>query len=191
MTSSARQRLHRYIFSVTGKILSPYPRTCRPEYSSTRRSEALSLPSERTHTTGDGIWKTITDTITVRTVWAVHGIGAGITVRTGVRGHTARGDITATAAHGTTEDGTDHGASADGMIRGIMILGTEADGIAEDGMTLGITEDGTAGMTHGIITTTITDGMTLIISRDISLVEDQRVAETDIMACVHRQTAAT
>ena len=133
---------------------------------------------ERTHTTGDGIWKTITDTITVRTVWAVHGIGAGITVRTGVRGHTARGDITATAAHRTTEDGTDHGASADGMIRGIMILGTEADGIAEDGMT------------HGIITTTITDGMTLIISRDISQVEDRRETETDITACVHRQTAA-
>lgn len=76
------------------------------------------------------------------------------------------------------------------MIRGIMILGTEADGLAADGMTLGITEDGTAGMTHGIITTTITDGMTLIISRDISQVEDRRETETDITACVHRQTAA-
>ena len=86
-----------------------------------------------------------------RTVWAVHGIGADITVRTGARGDTVHGD-TDTAVHGTTEDGTVHGDSADGMTRG-----TEEDGIAADGMTLGITADGTAGMTHGIIITTITD----------------------------------
>lgn len=126
-----------------------------------------------------------------RTAWAVHGTGADITVRTGARGDTVRGDITDTAVHGTTEDGTVHGDSADGTIRGIMTLGTGEDGIAEDGMTLGITADGMAGMIHGTIITTITDGMTLIISRDISLVEGQRVAETDIMVCVPRQTAAT
>ena len=124
-----------------------------------------------------------------RTVWAVHGIGADITVRTGARGDTVHGD-TDTAVHGTTEDGTVHGDSADGMTRGTTTRGTEEDGIAADGMTLGITADGTAGMTHGIIITTITDGMTLIISRDISQEEDRRAAETDITVCVHRRTAA-
>ena len=125
-----------------------------------------------------------------RTVWAAHGTGADITVRTGVRGDIARGDITDTAVHGTTEDGTVHGDSADGMTRGTTTRGTEEDGIAADGMTLGITADGTAGMPHGIIITTITDGMTLIISRDISQEVDRRAAETDITVCVHRRTAA-
>ena len=128
--------------------------------------------------------------ITALTVWAVHGTGADITVRTGARGGIVHGDITDTAVHGTTADGTVHGASADGMTRGTTTRGTEEDGIAADGMTLGITADGTAGMTHGIIITTITDGMTLIISRDISQEEDRRAAETDITVCVHKRTAA-
>ena len=123
--------------------------------------------------------------ITALTVWAVHGTGAGITVRTGVRGGIVHGDITDTAVHGTTADGTVHGASADGMTRG-----TEEDGTAEDGMTLGITGDGTAGTTLGTIITTIMDGMTRIISRDISQVADRRAAETDITVCVHKRTAA-
>ena len=76
------------------------------------------------------------------------------------------------------------------MIRGTTTHGTEADGTAEDGMTLGITEDGTAGMIHGTTTiTTIMDGMTHIISRDISQVADLRAAETDITACEHRLRA--
>ena len=115
-------------------------------------------------------------TTMARTAWAVHRTGADITVRTGARGDTVRGDITDTAVHGTTEDGTVHGDSADGTIRGIMTLGTGEDGIAEDGITLGITADGMAGMIHGTIITTITDGMTLIISRDISQEEDRRAA---------------
>ena len=58
-----------------------------------------------------------------RTVWAVHGTGADITVRTGVHGDIVRGDITDTAVHGTTEDGTD------GTTHGITT-------IIMDGMTL-------------------------------------------------------
>ena len=127
--------------------------------------------------------------ITALTVWAVHGTGAGITVRTGVRGGIVHGDITDTAVHGTTADGTVHGASADGMTRGTTTRGTEGDGTAEDGMTLGITGDGTAGTTLGTIITTIMDGMTRIISRDISQVADLRAAETDITVCGHRLRA--
>lgn len=85
--------------------------------------------------TGDMTWKTITDTGMVHIVWAVHGIGAGITVLTGAAGGIMTHGITAVSiVHGTTTPGT-----------------------MEDGMTLGIMEDimeGTMdGATHGIITT--------------------------------------
>lgn len=105
-----------------------------------------------------------------RTVWEVRGTGADITVRTGVPGGTARGDITDTSVHGT-EDGMTLGTAihgmGDGTTLGTATHGTEADGIMEDGATRGTTEVITGGTAHGIIITTITDGMTRILIPDM------------------------
>ena len=94
--------------------------------------------------TGDGIWKTDTDITMDHTASAVHGTGAGITVRTGVflgtDGAAARGDITVSTTHGITED--------------YMIHGTMED-IGEV-----IMPDIGAGTTHGITTTITMAGMT-------------------------------
>ena len=103
--------------------------------------------------TGDGIWKTDTDITMDHTASAVHGTGAGITVRTGVflgtDGAAARGDITVSTTHGITEDYMIHG-----ITEAIMIHGTMAD-IGEV-----IMPDIGAGTTHGITTIITTAGMT-------------------------------
>ena len=127
--------------------------------------------SAKTHTTGDGISKTTTDTTTDRTASAHHGTGADITVRSTVL-------IT---AHTTTITGTVGDIITLGAATAITILGTTEDTMADSTilgtMTHGITEDTgedtgentTAitdiwdGMTHG--TTTITDGIILTTVR--------------------------
>lgn len=120
--------------------------------------------------TGDGILKTIMDTITVLTVWEVHGTGADIIVHTGAHGatvHTGDGDITdittlGIITHTITDPagtmaqvGTARIIMADGMTRGIMEVsmdgtthGTMVDTMA--GMTCGHTTYITAGTTHTI-----------------------------------------
>lgn len=113
------------------------------------------------------------DTITVPTVLALRGTGADTIVRitvhsgvlTGTAGATVRGDITAT------------------MILGITTHGIMAD-FTEVGTTRGTMEDFTEdigdGMTHGIITTTMSVGMTrtIIMARHIS--EEVCITKTDI-----------
>lgn len=92
---------------------------------------------------------TVSVTITVRTVWELHGTGADITVRIGVAGDAIRGITAAGTARTTTADGMTHGTAADGTIRGITEAGT----------THGITDIITAGITLSTITTA---GTTLI-----------------------------
>lgn len=106
----------------------------------------------KTLTTGDGILKTGTDTITVHTASDHHGGGADITARstvhtavhTGVHGITTLAECTDTMILGTTET---HGTTAD-------TTETTTQDTGED-----ITEAGTAGMILGTITTTV--GITL------------------------------
>lgn len=105
--------------------------------------------------TGDGIWKTGMDIITVLTASAVHGIGAGITVHTGAfigeAGAAVRGDITVSTTHGITEDS---------MIRGIM----------EDATTHGTMED-----TGEDITPDIGDGTPLGTTTTITMAGTIRI----------------
>lgn len=126
--------------------------------------------SAKTHTTGDGISKTTTDTTTDRTASAHHGTGADITVRSTVliTAHTTTitgtvGDIITLGAATATTVITILGTTEDTMADS-TILGTMTHGITED-----TGEDTTAitdiwdGMTHG--TTTITDGIILTTVR--------------------------
>lgn len=133
----------------------------------TRKSEVRWSQSAKTHTTGDGIWKTDTATGTVLTVSAVHGTGAGTTTRSTVHiivhtGATAHGDIAASMILGTTT-------------LGITTLGTTAD-IGED-----ITQDTGAGMTLGTIITitTITDGMIRTRLSQDRHIPEEAAARTD------------
>ena len=97
--------------------------------------------------TGDGTWKTITDTGTDLTVLEHRGTGAGTTVR--ISAHT--GILTGAA-----------GAIAHGDITVIMTLGTGED-ITEAG-TVRTTPDTGAGTTHGTTITTTAAGMTHTIT---------------------------
>lgn len=92
--------------------------------------------------TGDMTWRTTTDIITVRTVSAVPGTGAGI-IRLGTAGISLLGDIADGMTDGTTEAGT-------------VLITTEAS--TEDGTTRGTGEVTGDGTTLGI-TLTIADGM--------------------------------
>ena len=73
--------------------------------------------------TGDMTWRTTTDIITVRTVSAVPGTGAGI-IRLGTAGISLLGDIADGMTDGTTEAGTilitTEASTEDGMTRGTM-----------------------------------------------------------------------
>ena len=95
--------------------------------------------------------KTTTDIITGHTAPAIHGIGADITVRTGVHitartgvpGATVRGDITDFTTHGTTTRG-DMPDTGDGMTHGTITITTAA---------------GTTHIITIITITTITEGL--------------------------------
>lgn len=111
--------------------------------------------------TGDTIWRTITDIITVRTVTTtthtaseVHGTGAVISTHgTGTPGHTVHGD---TAAGTITTAGMTHGITSD--TGDSTTHGTTRDGTTGmDTTIIHIIADGTEDGTHTIITATSTD----------------------------------
>ena len=129
----------------------------------TRRSAAQSLPSVKIRMTGDMTSRIITDIITVHTASAVHGIGAGITARIGVRGDTAHGDTTGGMTRSTSEVGmtrgtmeatTTHGTEDTGDITTLGIMAT--DGILT--ITTITTADGTADGIHTMVRDISTEG---------------------------------